>query len=201
MSQAHRGSYQYWKDGQRQGIDEPSVWTPYQIQARRRVGGRTALSVTADYAGGCCTGLVLHTGDDGTEASVRYHIARGRLDWQRDSEPAGQALALPADALLFPLMRAGSGWLIRQLAGGARPVVVPDIRPDATPAERLAPIISTRSVQLLETTPDGGTRWRVFGGEYGQAGCEAWLDADDRMSRYVWDAPDGRWEVRLLADR
>ena len=79
--------------------------------------------------------------------------------------------------------------------------MVPNIRPDAQEADHLAPLISQRSaIRVNEDQDTGETLWKYRGGEYGDAGCQAWLDADGRMTRYIWDARDGQWDIKLLLD-
>jgi hypothetical protein len=72
-------------------------------------------------------------------------------------------------------------------------VVLPDIRnPDG--AWFLHPLRSPRHAVAGDQGP---RHYRYYGGEYGEAGADYWLDADGFVARYRWVAPDGAWEVEL----
>lgn len=199
MNSAAQGTYHYWKNGARLPIEETSTWAGATISGARVVDGKTLLKVTAHYSQRRCTGFKVSWATANDTIQARYRLQGEQLIWQRSTDAAEQSLSVPRGTQLFPLIRAASGYLIRNLAHGHCPVMVPNIRPDADANEQFAPLISERSATLEADTADN-SQWRYRGGEYGDAGCKAWLDAHDRMTRYVWDAPDGQWVVKLVLD-
>lgn len=195
MTEVARGVYRYWCDGALQTITEP--WQLLRtaqgllLRGQRLVDGRVVLDVEAQYDGALCNDLHLcwHTPTSQHRAQYRY---RGiKLEWSFDQQHGVQTLALPADSRLFPLLRAATGPLLKQLSAAPRTVVVPCIR-DATADDFLHPLLSSRHAKT--TTAQ---HYRYYGGEYGDAGCECWLDTHCLLLRYQWQSPQGGWEVRL----
>lgn len=172
-----RGVYRYWRDGKMQDVVEP--WElvrnaeGWLLTGQRKVNGQTALGVEAQYLGPLCTAM--------------------RLTWLSNKPARHAELQATEDALLFPLLRAAAGPLLPLLAGGPRTVLLPDIR-DPRSAGFLEPLRSVRHARLLD---EHSWHYRYYGGEYGEAGADYWLDARGVLARYRWASPQGEWEARL----
>lgn len=196
------GRYRYCLDGVLQGIDEPCAWTltpdGARLHGRRELRGKTLFEVDATYVDGACRAFTVHWHDSARVRAAHYRIDGHHLRWQVDAD--AQALDLPDDCLMFPLLRAATGPLLRRLIDAPRPVLVPRLHDPQAP-DFLAPLLSTRSVQRHSAPGAVPQHLRYFGGEYGDAGCDCWIDAEDRLVRYVWDTAQGRWDVHWQADR
>lgn len=204
MSELARGVYRYWRDGQLQAITEPwrllAAPAGLLLRGKRLVDGLPFLDLEADYVGARCTGLRLHWQPPAPEAlrSVEYQLRDdGLLRWRFEQEVDFRELALATDALLFPLLRAGTGLLLGTLTTGARNVVLPCIRNAADAASFLHPITSQRHVSVPVLAGDQSPTLRYHGGEYGVEGCDCWLDDHGLLQRYHWHSPQGVWDVRL----
>lgn len=193
MTSRHAGTYRYRRDGQPQPVEEPWTWTRDCLQGQRLVEGQTVLDLTARFDGAHCRSFDMHWSSGDRSRHGRYALAGTQLQWTLDGVAA--QMTVPAEALLFPLLRAATGALIRQLDRGPRPVIVPDIRPDSR--QPLAPLLSDREASLMAPDDAGLQCWRYSGGEYGATGCDCWLDAAGLLQRYRWASPQGVWDVRL----
>lgn len=201
MTLLARGEYSYWRDGERQDVREPwrlqATANGLHLWGERRVNGQTALEVDADYEGLHCRALRLSWQDRDGARTAQYEHRGEVLHWQVEGEPPTPPLAVPSGCALFPLLRAAAGPLVRQLLASPRSVVVPNIRATAQRAERLQPLLSTRHAVLQAQDAQGGQHYRYYGGEYGDAGSDYWLDARGLLQRYSWDSAQGLWEARL----
>lgn len=191
-----RGTYRYWRDGVAQDVAEPWSVTAsgagLVLRGQRIAGGRPLLDVTARYGDGACNEFMVAWQPGGAGArTVRYRREGALLEWS-EGEAAPQRESLAGASLLFPLLRAATGALLVELARGPRGVVLPDIR-NPRDAGFLRPL---RSQRRAATGSDGPGHYRYYGGEYGEAGADYWLDADGFVTRYRWDSPQGCWEVR-----
>mgnify|MGYP000518893376 CR=1 FL=1 len=197
MSERARGVYRYWRDNARQAVEEP--WTigidgaGWRLAGERQVDGRAVLRVEAHYRQGGCQAMALHWEGEGGPLRVHYRRDQQSLLWWRDNETPSR-LTLPANCQLFPLLRAATGPLLPWLAGGRRTLALPDLHEPGT-ARFLAPRLSERHAT------GGPEQFRYFGGEYGEAGSDYWLDPQGLVERYRWTAPDGLWEVHLEETR
>lgn len=204
MIELARGSYRYWRDGAQQAITEPwrllAAPGGLLLRGKRLVDGLPFLDVEADYVGARCTGLRLHWQPPAPAAprGVEYQLRDGGLlRWRFEHEVDFRELTLPADTLLFPLLRAGTGPLLGALTTGARDVLLPCIRDAADAASFLHPTHSSRHVSMLVQSGAASPTLRYHGGEYGAEGCDCWLDDQGLLQRYHWRSPQGVWDVRL----
>lgn len=190
-----KGIYRYWRDGLPQEVLEP--WQLRRdaeglvLRGQRQIAGHLALEVEARYLNHTCTGLRLAWYSETSSRVVHYRMQEGALQWRFDAEPAMQTLALPAGTLLFPLLRAASGPLLGALVAAPRTLVLPNIRNPAQ-EDYLRPLLSERRAVLQSPQ-----HYRYYGGEYGDAGADYWLDENGMVSRYHWQSPRGEWEARL----
>jgi len=203
VSALAQGSYRYWRDGALQDITEP--WQlhrqgdGYVLRGQRCVAGRPLLDIEASYHGTACKRLRLHwqprAADGGRTLHYRHH--EQALHWQQDGSAAEQTFPVPEGSLLFPLLRAAAGPLLRHLTKVPATVVLPCLHDPADGERFLKPLLSARRAVLLDTAADSGEHYRYYGGEYGERGSDYWVAADDRLLRYRWESPQGLWEVRL----
>ena len=205
MTVLAQGIYRYWRDGALQDISEPWQWQrvgDHQVlRGQRCVAGQPLLDIEATYEGAECRQLRLRWGPHSAgEAQTLHYVCREpSLHWRREGDAADQTLPLPAGSLLFPLLRAAAGPLLLRLARAPATVVVPCLRDPADAARFLTPRLSERHAVLIDEDAATGRHYRYYGGEYGEAGSDYWLGADNRLLRYRWDSPQGVWEVRLEA--
>ena len=166
------------------------------LRGQRLVAEVPVLDIEAHYRGRHCHTQTLHWQNaDGSSRRFHYALAPGQLHWDDGDAADSRSLALPSGALQFPLLRAATGRLLQELAGGAGPVVLPNLRVAEQAADFLHPIVSERWVEAQA----GAGHYRYFGGEYGDAGAEYWLDEQAIVQRYRWLSPTGLWEIRLQA--
>lgn len=194
------GTYRYWHDGQLQPIAEPWRWVPadegLRLEGLRMQGERILLQVAADYTEAGCVALLLDWQPGSPQhRRVAYRHLGAVLEWQEDGHDV-QRLELAAGELLFPLLRAATGFQLRQLVDTPRGVLVPDLHDPSSP-DFLHPLRSQRHVLATDDGPEPQRHFRYFGGEYGDQGCDCWLDRFDLMLRYQWQSPEGLWEARL----
>lgn len=172
-----KGLYRYWRDGELQDVVEPWELTRnaegWLLTGQRIVQGNTALEVEAQYLGALCSAM--------------------RMTWLADQPARRAELTATQDVLLFPLLRAAAGPLLPLLADGSRTVLLPNIRNPRT-ADFLTPLRSIRHATLLDKT---ARHYRYYGGEYGEAGADYWLNASGLLDHYRWTSPQGEWEARL----
>lgn len=203
MSTLASGTYRYWRDGALQAVIEPWRLLPSEhgllLCGKRLVDGLTFLDVEADYVGAHCVALRLHWQPPAPAApcGVEYRLEPGLLRWRFEQEASFREQPLPADALLFPLLRAGTGPLLGLLAAGARTVVLPCIRDASDEQTFLHPLSGPRHVTPAAAPGDEPPTLRYHGGEYGEQGCDCWLDALGLLRRYRWPTAQGEWDVRL----
>lgn len=194
-TQALAGCYRYWRDGVCQTIEEPWQWRPTpqgsQLSGQRIVDGRPVLDILAEYRNGRCSEMTLRWGGDEETGLWHYQQQDDQLVWARDGEPP-RHLKLPPDCLLFPLLRAATGPLLPRLAAAPCDLVLPRLH-DPFAADFLQPVLSARHA-VPSKNPD---HFRYFGGEYGAAGSDYWLNPSGLVSRYLWSSPQGKWDVRL----
>jgi hypothetical protein len=202
MTELARGTYRYARDGVPQAISEP--WqlrqTPQGVAllGRREIGGESVLEVEAGFARARCTSLTAYWKRQHAPLarSVRYQLVGETLHWRSHGSDSTQIMPLPGGCVLFPLLRAAAGPLIRQLSQQPGWVVLPNIN-DSTGPPLLHPTLSQRQATTLDRDLALGDRFRYVGGEYAQTGADYWLDRHAIVQRYVWDAPHGRWDVHL----
>lgn len=194
------GDYSYWRDGERQAISEP--WSlsvgdlGLHLHGQRLLDGKLVLEVAADYQGRHCLGMALTWFAASTTRSVIYEMRGETLQWRLDDATDSRIQPLPQGCELFPLLRVAAGPLVQQLLELRRAVVVPNIRPNASEQELLSPLMSERHASLLGHNGEE-RHCRYYGGEYGTAGSEYWLDARGLLQRYRWESDHGIWEARL----
>lgn len=200
------GIYRYWLDGRLQPIFEP--WSldrqpqgALLLRGSRHRAGASVFDMEADYDGAICTSLsmIWHRPAAARPLSVHYRRVGALLEYSFADQPQSHTLALAAENLLFPLLRAATGPLLPLLQGG-RSLALPDLRdPTAGSPPLLHPLLSERHSEMLGTEADGLQHWRYYGGEYGDAGCDCWLGPHHLLHRYRWASPHGVWDVRLEA--
>ena len=200
------GNYRYNLDGVEQPIEEP--WQLIQtdsgliLQGRRIVNGIALLTVDARFKNGAWQQMSLHwagngAGDDpGQHYRLEYRLANNELAWAHAGK-SEQRFALPDNTLLFPLLRAASGSLLSQLAAKPQTLVLPCLRDPQDQAAFLRPIMSQRRAEYVQQLDDDTTHFRYYGGEYGEAGSDYWLNRQGLLQRYVWQSPHGCWDVQL----
>lgn len=197
MTVRAQGNYVYSLGGKPQDVGEPwtltRVGTGFRLQGQRLVKGKPTLIVDAAYLGTECGAMKVEWLGAGEPRAVQFLLEGGALEWRDGSGPA-QRLMLPPRTLMFPLLRAATGPLLRALLDSTRPVVMPDLRAPRS-AQFLRPLLSDRRTGLAAGA--GGSRYRYFGGEYGDEGSDWWLDSHGLVCRYQWDTPQGQWDVRL----
>lgn len=195
-----RGRYRYSRDDQPQPVVEP--WSLHRaggallLRGQRIVDGRSLLEISARYRGRRCEQFKLHW-HGALPRSAEYQLQQGELRWKPAPDDAWASAPEAHCSLLFPLLRAAAGPLLGLLAGQPAKVCVPDIRdPDLTD-QFLRPLCSQRRAELLEGADGAARHYRYYGGEYGDAGADYWVDGHELLTRYRWAAPNGRWEVVL----
>lgn len=197
MNHYARGSYHYSLDRKAQEVGEPWTLTQveggWRLEGQRLVKGKPALNIEADYAGSHCVALKLQWHGSNATQIVHYKIADDTLEW-RLGDGSPQEFMLPPGCLMFPLLRAGTGPLLRELVKGPRCVLMPDMRAPRSP-QFLKPLLSDRRAE--QPAGPGGSRYRYFGGEYGDAGSDWWLGQHGLVTQYTWETPQGTWDVRL----
>lgn len=191
-----RGCYRYALDGKLQAIDEPFEIARdgdgFVLTGQRNVGGKVMLEVSARYDAGTCRELDIAWNLE-TRRTAHYHHEGAVLAWREDGATSGRK-ALPDGCLMFPLLRAATGFLFPLLLDKPRNVVVPNIRnPNAD--DFLSPLLSQRHVRQHD--PGDATHYRYYGGEYGDAGADYWVGEDGLVTRYRWESPQGTWDVTL----
>jgi hypothetical protein len=200
MSVLAHGTYRYTLNGALTGITEPwqleRAETGYRLCGRRLRDGMPLLAVEADYDGTQCRSLHLRwlAADQTAARTLLYQHDDNGLQWTEDA--VTQSIPVPQDSLLFPLLRAATGPLLLHLAASPRWVVLPSLHHAHDASTFLRPLLSQRRAQAMAP---GATAWRHFryyGGEYGEAGSDCWLDAMGLLQRYRWDSPQGVWDVR-----
>ena len=198
MRAVAQGTYRYWRDGALQAITEP--WqlrrTPdgLVLKGQRLVDGKPALEIEAQYGGGLCSAMRLHWRGSDQDSRVHYRRCGETLEWRFDDDAGFQVFVLPQGCLLFPLLRAAAGPLVRKLADSPRSLVLPALHNPADSERFLRPLLSARRAVLLDGKAG---HYRYYGGEYGEQGSDYWLDQQGLLLRYRWDSPQGVWEVRL----
>lgn len=197
------GEYGYWCDGVRQDVREPwrlqATAAGLHLWGQRWVNGQAALEVDADYEGLHCRALRLRAQDREGLRSVQYQHRDDTLHWQLEGDLHSQKLIVPAGCALFPLLRVAAGPLQQLLLAAQRSVAVPNIRATAASTERLQALLSKRHAVLQAQDAQGEQHCRYYGGEYGEAGADYWLDARGLLQRYRWASAQGTWEARLEA--
>lgn len=204
MSELARGVYRYRCDGRESDITEPWRLVRHgeqlRLLGRRLDGSRVLLEVDARYRGDRCVALRLAADTPTGRRRLQYRRDDEGLSWFESGAPAATHVALPADAVLFPLLRAATGPLLRTLAVGPCELVLPDLRNPADAGAFLRPLRSLRRVTQVGADAQG-SHLRFFGGEYGELGADYWIGADGVVQRYQWSSPHGVWDVRLDALR
>ncbi len=202
MSRLASGEYHYWLNGERQTIREPwqllHTGSGSQLRGQRMVAEQVLLDIDAQYHGAKCVALQLNwkPGKPGCR-SFRYQLQGDSLLWQQADEPARHRFQLPPDSLLFPLLRAATGPILRHLTLAPRSLVLPCLRDPDDSRQFLRPLLSARSAESAGTAPNGERHYRYFGGEYGKAGSDYWLTAQGLVQRYRWQTPQADWEAHL----
>lgn len=196
MNTLAEGHYSYQLQGQRQPVHEP--WRllagpdgGLSLLGRREVGKDALLEVEANYRRGGWLQARIHWRDARVRRTVDYRLGDGQLLWRLD-QGEERALALPEDALLFPLLRAATGALLWALRDAPRALVLPCLRDPSDSARFLHPLLSHRRVRPLD-----GQRLLFCGGEYGDTGAEYRLNDLGLVEGYRWNSPQGLWDVRL----
>lgn len=204
MSELARGTYRYWRDGALQPIVEP--WTLRRgldgsvlLRGRRQMEGAPLLDIEADYAGAHCTGMRLrwHPAPPDEPRTAHYRLDGAALHWRFADAARYPPQTLPANTLLFPLLRAATGPLLSQLDGAPRTVVLPSLRDPAGSDGFLRPLLSERRALENGVDAEGLRRIRFLGGEYGETGADCALGPEGLMRHYRWESPNGVWDVRL----
>ena len=204
MSELARGTYRYWRDGLLQAIVEP--WTLRRsldggllLRGRRQMEGAPLLDIEADYLGARCTGMRLrwHPLPPGESRTAHYRLDGAALYWRFSEDAEAQVQALPADTLMFPLLRAATGPLLGQFGEASRTLVLPSLRDPAGTPGFLRPLLSERRAEAGGVDAEGLRTLRYYGGEYGEAGSDCALGPEGLLRHYRWDSPQGLWEVRL----
>lgn len=202
MTELAHGDYSYSLNGVRQAISEPWTLTHsaggLALRGQRIVDGRVMLDIDARYRAGRCVEMKLAWDRDAmsTARHAHYRLPAETLNWQLDGKD--HALTLPANCLLFPLLRAAAGPLLRLLRPSPRPVLVPCIRDPADTALFLQPLLSQRRVVEFDSLDERVSQLRYYGGEYGDGGCDCWIDEHDLIQRYTWNSTAGLWEIQLI---
>ncbi len=203
MSLLAKGCYRYALGGESQPIREP--WqlhasdTGLQLTGQRLIDEHAALDVQAEFSGQQCRSLHMRwqarAQDHARFLSYRMRVDQ-QLNWQEDDQPTC-TMALPPGTRLFALLRGATGVLLPQLTQTDSQVVLPNLRQPNDYDRFLTPLLSKRRAE-----PQGGPRlglqhFRYFGGEYGNAGSDYWVDMHGLVQRYCWDTPQGEWTVEL----
>jgi len=211
------GTYHYLLNGVPMDIEEswrrrqqaPGEWW---ISSQRRAGG-VEIAVDASVVDGLVTGFVVAWQGDTAKLRANYTLLSNRVRIERTrngADPESMDIALRNDnpaPLLFPLMRIFSGPLIAELLdrNGVGHVLVPSIVDPESPEELLTPMVSERSVRVVEANvileSDGVSRkcrrCEYQGDQYGP-GTEFWLGDDNLLLRYCWQqSPQQHWDVWL----
>lgn len=195
-----RGRYLYSRDGQRQPVIEP--WSLQQVDGalllsgQRIVDGVSLLEVSARYRGRRCEQFVVHW-NGAVPRHAEYQLHQGGLRWKPAAQAAWQAAPEADGSLLFPLIRAAAGPLLPLLEAQPRGVCVPDIRDPDQAQQFLRPLVSQRRAELIEGADGAARQYRYYGGEYGDAGADYWVDSHELLTRYQWVSTSGSWEVVL----
>ncbi|HEY1075103.1 MAG TPA: hypothetical protein VGE51_00280 [Fontimonas sp.] len=201
MNELARGDYAYWRDGQRQAISEPWTLTRTSdgivLRGQRIVDRRVMLDVEACYRAGHCVEMALHWNRDAalTTRAAHYRLSGEALKWRLGEQD--DVLQLSAGTLLFPLLRAATGPLLSLLRQSPRPVLVPCIRDPADPLF-LQPLLSQRRAVEIDVESGRISHLRYYGGEYGDGGCDCWLDELGLIQRYSWNSTAGVWNIQLV---
>jgi hypothetical protein len=202
MTLLARGRYRYERDGGPTGISEPwqleRLESGCRLRGQRLIDGQPLLEVEAHFQSGRCTEMRLQwqPSGEGVPRVLRYRHRETVLEWCEEGGCMPQFLQLPADCLMFPLLRAAAGPLVEQLARASRWVVLPSLHDPQDTATFLRPLLSQRRAERVDSGPAALRHYRYFGGEYGEAGSDYWLDAHGILQRYRWLSPHGAWEVR-----
>lgn len=202
MTPPAQGIYRYWRDGVPQPIEEP--WQILEerhgwvLRSTRNVEGCCVLAIEARYQERRCHSFRLDWMPEasGAQRSLHYRCEHGQLQWQEPERRQTGELPFPDDHRLFPLVRAASGPLLRDLSIAPATVVLPCLQPNADAEAFLRPMHSRRRAEFLDRDDESVDHLRYYGGEYGTTGSDYWVDANDWVQRYRWHAPDGCWEVR-----
>jgi hypothetical protein len=203
MMRVAHGRYHYFRDGQRTAITEP--WslsrsaTGWLLQGQRLDGDRVLFDIEADYRADLCIALRLRWATDTphTAQTLRYAHEGDALRWQRQGDDAMHREPLPAGCRLFPLLRVATAPLLPQLATASGWLVLPSLHDPRDDRRFLQPVLSERRAEAGGIDIAGAAHYRYFGGEYGDAGCDCWLNAQHLLQRYRWHSPQGHWEVQL----
>lgn len=195
-----RGRYRYRRDDQPQPVVEP--WSLHRaggallLRGQRIVDDQPVLDVSARYRGRRCEQFRLHW-NGALPRSAEYQLLQGELRWKPAQDAAWASAPEAHGCLLFPLLRAAAGPLLGLLAEQPAKVCVPDIRDPDQAEQFLHPLFSQRRAELREGADGAARHYRYYGGEYGDAGADYWVDSHELLTRYRWAAPNGRWEVVL----
>ena len=193
------GHYRYSCDGQPQAIQEP--WQLFRLedqfilQGQRQVDNGPDFSVLAEYSNKRrCVQFLLDWSDKNNTQRLHYQhdLQADSLRWRRAGE-SWHSQSLTSGSLLFPLLRAAAGPLVRELSLGPRDTIVPSLHTPDQPDDFLSP---RRSLRHCEAQSSEG-HYRYFGGEYGQSGADYWLNPRGILSAYHWQSAHGLWEVAL----
>lgn len=213
-----QGEYRYYRNGEPTGIVES--WAVYRNERGERlveVSRQTPelgdyLQVTSHHdrhgLQRCQLNWQQGYGDEIHRLEAHYY--RTAVGWRVQRSFDGEARqdqAIDEPALLSPLMRLYTGYVIHQLhrQGGAGVVLVPAIQQGLERHQLLAPQCSERSVeriavaQTLDEPPAARPCdcFEYLGDQY-QKGTRFWVDADGLLWRYRWaQGAATAWDVRL----
>jgi hypothetical protein len=197
------GCYVYRLDG---AIVAREPWSVTRNQA-----GNTRIVTARDASEfGVWLGLEVNIAQDGarlyhfelrtkpkgpTLKSTRYHRADGLLHYDANNEGPLCELA-PQNAHFFPLMRYFTGEMIAAIKdnGGARDVIVPDIRSLTNVASVFAPLHSVRTVTMV-----AGDRqaFDLTGGAY-ETPARVYLNNEGLLMSYAFmDVTGQKWTCIL----
>jgi hypothetical protein len=202
------GVYHYYLN------DEPSsVMETFRVE---QGAGETMTTATRDAG---AFGVLIHVETRETDGELRRAeiIFQGQTEVRAIYEKSGgnlyfnrcvngetvdiQEILMPADALLFPLMRCFQGRVILRAAqeGGAG-VMIPSIENPADTEKLLTPTFEQRTARLLRT--DGNQSVFNYLTKRYDERSEFWLDGDGLLVKYEFQqAPDKRWSCRLLGSQ
>jgi hypothetical protein len=210
-SERSRGRYRYTRDGEAVAVDERFVLgevAPGAVRVRstRITASPTArLEVDVRMTEGRTDALVRWTGsapDVARSARAEYAATGTGIVVAREVDATAYDEVREHGAL-YPLMRVFTGRLVVASRAGLD-VVVPDVADPSDLGRFLAPVVSSRTAEVLGergVVVDGveraGTAYRWRGGAYGEDGAEFVVDPGGLLLAYAVTQPSGRWEVTL----
>jgi hypothetical protein len=202
MGAAH-GVYRYWRDAALTDIREPwrleSTGQGWRLHGQRLDADRVLLQIEARGHGAACSELTVRwrPQDDASRQTVHYRLDDGILLWRTLDSDQVHREPLPDGCRLFPLLRVATGALLPDLAVAPGWLVLPSLRDPQDRIGFLRPLLSRRSAEHCGVDDQGIRHFRYYGGEYGDTGCDCWVDAHGLLRRYCWDSPQGTWTVAL----